>query len=38
MYARKLENKRESQIPTTTTHCLTDYSEESGYKCHVSEG
>lgn len=38
MYARKLENKRESQIPTTTTHCMTDHSEKNRYKCHISEG
>ena len=37
MYARKLENKRESQILTITTHCMTDHSEENGYKCHISE-
>lgn len=28
---------KESQTPTTT-HCMTDHSEENGYKCHVSEG
>ena len=37
MYARKLENKRESQISTITTHCMTDHSEENGYECHISE-